>query len=827
MKAGMARQPDARRGFAEIPADRSAAVARGAVMRRVGLAGLVLGAAIGITRLPPMRLSLGSAYLAQAREVGVYRLTSDQPVRFTLAPEQRKLRILVNLDLPKEAADQQPAPLVIRLRIPEDDRDETFPLEAFPALSGEGKPTAFYLGEPVRPSRTRELAVDRDRGDPATVELGLVEPAPGSASVRLLVTAERSPISARMLASKDDERERLAAVAGPLAWDEMGEDLQAELLSRVWVRAAALPGTESRRLYLLDQPRAPPAPRPEPADEIGPGRALAYTLRGPGVLEIEPQDADLTGDAHVLDASGARRRHTVGTRRGERLSVPVPKGLATVRLTARSPAAVRAYASSSKMVVPPAQARRGADGRLGLFPAWTFQRSARLLAGQAPPVAFDVAGRGGSELRLTAAPVCRPGDEQVAAQVTWRALDGGGKVLAEGRWSVESRPAPEDRIDEDPAAVPGQPVVGYLWVPPAADRLELRASHPVDLVAASPGYDADPATSPGLSDGVTLRYAPRERLAWFPIQPAGAGDLARAGRITRIRRAVRLDLVPDRPPPAGPAQGLPPVSIAPRFELIAPGDADDARSLGSWFEVPLDRSISFTVSRPQGGSGRARIAPTLLYSSPPGVVGRPLIISVDDRPGARTPVFASRGKIPLPLLAPGEHDLRVESEGRIKLFLDQRIAGAAVFRNFDVYELRPGREIDVRLTKPAASRSLGVVVYFDGRPPSGARLTAVIDGGQRNTTPGVVFPQRTTLRRAFPLVARPAPTAFYLNRPAGNVHVSDPVFIPLLADLEPGAHRVSVAVTGARSATFVRFFAYGAPIKERFSHMSRLLADEE
>jgi hypothetical protein len=167
--------------------------------------------------------------------------------------------------------------------------------------------------------------------------------------------------------------------------------------------------------------------------------------------------------------------------------------------------------------------------------------------------------------------------------------------------------------------------------------------------------------------------------------------------------------------------------------------------------------------------------------------------------------------------------LRVDLAARARLFLDRPIAGAHPFRSLSVYELRAGGPLRVRIPKRAGSRSLGVVLYFDGHPPEDATLEAVVDRGQRQARPGTLSLERTSLRRTLPITVAPLEGALHLNRgDAGGTWVSAPVYVPLHDDLQPGVHQVSLAVRGARVRSFARFFAYGARTRERLAHFNQL-----
>ncbi len=793
-------------------------------MRRALAVAAVLAAGLAIARAPLIRPSPGGALLAAAREVAVYRL-GPGPARFSLPPGQRSFRLLLNLDLAPDAPVEG-IPYAVRVEIPEDAFGATFALLATPARDPRGAPAAFYLGEALAPSRTREVAVERARDGAATAVVSLASPAGATASVRLLTLEARPPFARDVLLGRlgAEGRVRLAASLGPLDWDHLGEPARQDLLARRWVRAAAEAGSPARRLYLLGSPAPTREPR-LPGEEVGAGRAAAFTVRGPGTLHLLAAAGPLQGEARLLAAGGASTAVPLDLGPGERASLPIGPELATVRVSAGVPSRVQAVGDPG-MAVDPLRARGLPDGEAVLEPLWSVESVPLAQPEPAPPLAWDLAGRGGAEVRLSARVLLGSANEETPFRLRWRALDGRGEALAGGEILLSARPAPEDRVDGEPFLVPAQPAYAYLWPPSSAERLEIRADRAVALGLSSPGFAPDPFAGPrpGFAASVVQRFHREERPAWFRVRPLDEAGLEAAGRLVRLRSAVRLEQVPEPPPVPPEAESFEPTGGPPRLLLLAPAPPGAApRDRGCWWPFPAGAEIPVRLAPPPGSPPGARVQPTLLYAGEAGLAGREALVVVDGRPVARLPIVSSRGLAALPFLSPGTRRLRVDPGAPARLFLDRPVEGSPFYRAHGVYEISDGAVLRVRLPKGSGSRSLGVALYFDGRPSPQARLEARIDGGRRRPRTGTASTGWTRLERLSPLRAEPAPGALYLNRAGATIWASAPVFVPLHDDLRPGVHEIAVALRGAGARAFARFFGYGADgPAERVGHFSEI-----
>ena len=298
-----------------------------------------------------------------------------------------------------------------------------------------------------------------------------------------------------------------------------------------------------------------------------------------------------------------------------------------------------------------------------------------------------------------------------------------------------------------------------------------------------------------------------------------------------LRSALRLEEAPKPSGPPSEAESIEPLGGFPRLLLVAPaavapgasGPAVEAPGRGNWWSILPGVETVIVLAPPAGSAADARVQPSLLYAGEPALAGREALVTVDGRAVSRPLLVSRRGQLVLPFLPAGRRRLRVDPGAPARVFVDQPAPGAALYHAYGTFELEAGAPLRVRLPKGAAPRSLGVTLYFDGRPSPQARLVARIDGGVRAARAGSTSLGWTGLERQAPVRAAAAEGAFYLNRTAGPVWMAEPIFIPLHDDLRPGDHEVAVSVQNAGSRVFVRFFAYGAAgPAEHVSHVHEI-----
>ena len=797
----------------------------------------MLGLAIVIARLPPPRLTAGGVELATAREVATYVLTA-QPVRIPIPAGQRLLRVLTNLDLPA-GAPATGTPYLLSLRMPEDARAEIFPLLAVPARDSAGAPAAIYLGEAMVPAQTREVGLLRDRALATTLEVSLVAPAGTSAdgpraSLRVLLLGDRPPWSlqdalARQAAhrwpSTSDTAHEPALSAH--AWQlDLAPDEQRARLSQRWMRASAVNGTATRRLYFIARAASPPrAPRPR-GTPIAAGMTVAYTVQGPGTLHLLA-DGPLGTNVRILDESGTERSRELTLAADHRVSLAIAAGLSTVRVQSTTSARVIAIGSAPSMLVSPAglgtEGDRDQDqgGEVDVTPSWNRLEAVRLGATMAPrgPVSWDLLGRPLAPLRLVAW-LPWDGDRQEgrtrSIDVRYRLRDGAGRTIGAGVLRGEVTSAPEDRSFDDSPRALSTSIAGVLWPPARSARLELEADHETLVTVSSPGHPPapDPEGRPAL---VRLLHAPAERPRWYRVDPDLGADPGADQRAAQLAFPQRLERQPAPGLPA-PGESMAARGDRPQVALLVPAPPGWLGPSAFW---PLATGHATAVragARDESGVEAAPAKGTLLYTTRRGsshsVAGRSATLTIDGRRGGALRLFSGRGQLPLPPLSAGHHQLRIDAPSELQLFVDLPVAGARGLRRISAYRLAPARTIETRWSagaSPSTPSSFGVAVYSEGPVGPGARLELRIDGGRPAIVPGVLTATHTDGTRVVPLAFAHVPAALMLGRQGDSIWSAPPVIVPMAADLRPGRHRVSIVMRGAARAVLVRLFRLGAP----------------
>lgn len=806
-------------------------------MRRLLLVALILMASLLIARGPTIHPSFTLAALAGARETAAYRIDA-KGVRFPLSPGARRLRILINIDLAPNTAPEGVG-FVLRIRIPEEHSEERFALVGMPRARRDGTPAAFYLGEPASPAWTREIAIERQQSIDATLEVSLLEPEGAHGSVRVLAETERPPLFADLLARRSGpvERNQLASSLGPLDWDQLPDDLQADLLKRHWARIAATPEAALRRLYIAGAPAPLSRPEPPVGDLVEAGQIAAYTAQGPSTLRLFAAGSPLRGSVDLLQADGQHRVVPLALEAGDRLDLALGPHLTTARVKVSEQSQIMAVVSDSKPAMANARLEARADGEWGLHPAVGLERNPRAEPAPSAPVVYDLRGREGRELHLTVRLKAHPDDGPTTAHVRWTMRDEARRVLASGALTQALSPALEDRIDEAPGLVPTEPAKAYLWPPPSASTLEIASDPPALIAVDSPAFAplADEPRDPEQKPVAVLRHAPVERPLWFRVRPINEDELHASGRVERLRNAIRLDRLPPHAPPIAGAVALEPLEKPPKFSLLAPGKPDASLpALGVWWPLPNGVASTVHFEPPPGSSPGVRLPWHLLYLGDASSAKHEAAIVVDSGEATRAMLFTSRGTLAFAPASAGAHRVEVTIAKKratagpaLRLFVDRPTGSGAPYRFFGVYPLRSGKRATLRLHKSAGTRSLGAVLYFDGSPGENARLEVTVDGGHRAPPASRFSRLRSRLTRVLPIRADALPGASYLNRKTGGVWGSTALFVGLADDLPAGHHLVAVALKGTNARAFVRFFSYGDPQSkpERFSAFGEFRSD--
>ena len=790
--------------------------------------GVVLGA-VALIRRWPLPIDRSSIEIAGAREVVAYALGADV-LTMSLPPGSTLYKILTNLDLPADVAPEG-IPYVVRVRVPEDGRDDEFALLGRPARDAAGKATAFFRDRAGAPARTTVLTLQRISSRPATLQLSLQIPggraALGQGSLRVFVAHERM--------GQERGAPPVDSVGG-VALEDLAPDVRAAFASRSWHRLPARSKSPTRTMFLpaADAPR----PDPDPGELVGAGAVLAATMKGPGTVDVQADPGLPAAWAQVLCASGSERSFALVLPAQGQASVPIGKGLCTLRIAAaKAPVAARVRLTASRpgMILTTAATTgtgrdEGTNDDTNLGPRWSWQSVARAQP-DGDPVAFLAAGRQQAAFALTARVALGPrlaAGTGAAALLRWRFVDLHGAALAQGKATIDATAAPEDRLDEiEGRGLVSRPTTFYLWPPRAAHRLLLDADRATVVSAGSPGFDDDRAEPPAawgpMGDGMVLRHGPLERQAFYAVRALNAADLQRQGRLERFAGALRLERAAAHAKPVSAAVSLSPRRDGGRFEVLLPLDrAAPAQRPGRLWAVRREHDEEINVPRPQGTSGAARVPTTLLYEVRRPSGRQPLLVHLDGQIVGRASLLGARGQVVLPPLPVGRHRLRVDLASEARLFINQPVAAALSFRRSQIYRFAAGAAA-VAVPKARAARALGTVVYLDGPPPHGRAggLDVVVEGGvRRSPRQGGASAAYTRLRRHQRLDFLRAPGAVTLNRTSGEIWASRPIFIPLGDDLGAGSHLVSLRPRGLGSRPMVRFFSYGGtPVNRINQHV--------
>jgi hypothetical protein len=549
-------------------------------------------------------------------------------------------------------------------------------------------------------------------------------------------------------------------------------------------------------------------------------------VQGPGTLRLFAAGTPVTGTVELLQADGRLRGQPLNLKAGDRLDLALGSQLTTARVRVDQQSRIVAVISDKRLAIATARLEPRSDGEWVLHPAVGLEQTPRAEPEPAPPVVYDLRGREGSVLHVSARLKARPDQQPITSHVRWTMRDEQRRVVASGALSQALSPAPEDRIDDEPGAVPSEPATAYLWPPPSASTLELTADPPALIAVDSPGF-VPPVEQPLDTGPTSLRHAPRERPLWFRVRPSNEDELLASGRIQPLRSAVRLERAAPHQPPALQAETLDPLQKPARFTVLVPAKSDGQPSeLGLWWPLPDGVASKVRFDRPPGSSPGARLPWNLLYLGDSSRSAREAAIRVDTGEATRATLFTTRGTLALAPTTPGVHLVSVTLAGKrahprpvARLFVDRPTGSPSQFRSFRVFPLRAGARATVRLRKNAQTRSLGAVLYFDDAPGAHASLVVTVDGGQR-TVPVTRFSRlRSRLTRVLPIHAEPLQGASYLDRSTVGVWGSTPLFVGLADDLPAGDHLVAVALKGTKARAFVRFFSYGGPQSkpERFS----------
>lgn len=716
-----------------------------------------------------------STGLLTARELSAVRLGAEA-ITFPLPEESTRVRVLVNLELPPEVPGRD-FQLVVQTPA---GTEERFPLRA-QARSGSGATTGFVLGEAVVPAATREVFLGLAPGGGA-LSLRL-EPPELRAAVRVLVERPRPALARQVLEGRLDEgrRERLAAHLGSLPWDALSEGQRRQLLDTRWSRLAPTGEVPRRRLF-LKPPEAGLAPAtPPPGVTVSPAHPLAWTVEGPGVLELHALEAPVELDVRLASPAGPGISHLLRLTAGQAESVAVPAGLASLVIAAGSESRLTMVASGLRSVE--------GEPLEGTLPP--SESKARLV--EVGPTAAEWEVDGAQTLQLETRLPCGAGGE-AREVLSLSALDAAGRSVAERRWPVAAAAGPS-LLSREPLLVVSEARRTILHLPASTRRLRISAEARAFVGLLSAAREGGEGSPPQRSPLQLQRSASPPR--WWRLAPSGELALLAAGRLLTVHSPLMLQPAPSRAKPAQ-TSSLQPLGDPPRWRVLQAAATASVKAT-RWWSLG-EGAVKLAVGSPS----TLRLA--YLADAAPGAV--PLAL---DGVEQRAPALAARGEVPLGPVAAGAHALRVDAPAGSRLWVNQPAAGRPLFREFQLVGLEPAAPLRYRVvTQGRGSTRVALVVTGD-QPAPGAQLEVEVDEGHPFSPAAFTLSrERTFSRREHPLQLEPIDGVF-LTHSSPMMLAAAPVFVHLADDLAAGPHQLTLRLRGTSHRLYLRVFSWNEP----------------
>ena len=655
-----------------------------------------------------------------------------------------------------------------------------FPLRAH-GRSSAGTTTGFVLGEAVVPAATREVFLGVPAGGGA-VSVRL-EPPELRGAVRVLVERPRPALARQVLEGRLDEgrRARLAAHLGSLPWDALSDEQRQDLLDTRWSRLA--PGGEvpRRRLFLRPLEHGPAAAPPPAGVTVEPAHPLAWTVQGPGVLELHALDAPVELDLRLASPASPGVSRQLRLNPGQAESIAVPEGLASLNVAA---------ATQSRVTLE-ARGLRDVEGEPleGTMPP--SESRARFV--EVSPTVAEWEVDGAQTLQLEARLPCDAGGE-ASRVLSLTALDAAGRSVAERRWPVTAAPGPS-RLPGEPLQLVSDARRTILHLPASTRRLRVSAEARAFVALQSASQDAG-AVRPSPRTALQLaRSASPPR--WWRLAPARELELLETGKLVTVHSPLQLEPAARRAKPAQ-TSALQPLGDPPRWRVLQAAATASAEAARWWALGP--GPVKLAVDRPS----TLRLA--YLADLAPGSL--PLSL---DGVEQRAPAPTARGELPLGPVSAGAHALRVEVPPGSRLWVNQPAAGRPLFREFQLAGLEPEAPLRYRVvTQGHGSTRVAFAVTGD-QPAPGAQLEVEVDDGHPFSPAALTLSrERTFARRAHPLQLEPIDGVF-LTRSSASMLASPPVFVHLADDLAAGPHQLTVRLRGTSHRLYVRVFSWNEP----------------
>jgi hypothetical protein len=434
-------------------------------------------------------------------------------------------------------------------------------------------------------------------------------------------------------------------------------------------------------------------------------------------------------------------------------------------------------------------------------------------------VCWRTDGEGDDLSRTTRLDVRLLGDAATSAEaveVRYRFLDAEGRAIAEGAARVASTWSDFEFVEVRPetSASTTEPVPLYLVAPPRAVSLCAATTTGAVLRALTPTPDEDaldPVYAEHVSEEVRWRYAPMRWRPWLPLRALAHAELESASRATLLIAQSRLEL-PARADGSSAAERhyteLQPFGRPPRERILEQVE-DTARGPSELF-VETPRAPIDVV-----GGGDASAARAVYWLEEGAEIGGELTIVSGAETLLRTVLRARSGALSFGPLGPAPQPLRAlgPSSARVFVAASPVRAGLPRFALRTAFALLPAAPL--RVSTPARSRSLWVVVYARGTAPLGDLvLRARVDGGSPERRVGVPLTSVGRAERAWTVPGSTEPPALFLDRRDLGGLRPRIVRIPLGADLAETRHLVDVWLeVGAAGSVFARLLVETAGVE--------------
>ncbi len=780
---------------------------------------------------------------ADAERVFYYRIDDHWSARFPVAPGTPVVKLITHAVLPAGAPYDPSAQVAYAVRVRVLAGGRALSDRVLHAVSRQSKAdrrgdtwlheSAFVRDGSLQLADDRVLLVTLPSGDtPLDLEI-LPAGTAGDVLVRAYAFAPRS-VTARQQREKvlsEREREALVERSTWLPWPLVPS---AERFARLRLRYQRLSAQGERDVnYQLRTVydtgfRAPASEqRGGQPDLIDANRGQAVDVVGPAMLAVEVSRPGSTPGPAAVDIAdvspglpvAARIDLPAGTPRVQ-AALGIGPGLHSLRATTTSSdplALVITGAPESPLAASRflADGRRAAVADVRRFPVYLTGDAALPVVAAVPDATAASARIVRIDARLVAPAEGAPAPS--SARIEAELVDAAGAVTAHMARDLTASPAPFERLERADGAVllVSQPVSSRIIVPAGAAQITFHADAPVALrlyAYAPTEWALEPPYADVAIGDLRWRYAPLAARSWLPVHPENRAALERAGRRALLAGAARL-VAPDDEAEGGHGRAVAPtVAVRPRgaperqtvLDPVSPeayGDAVAAWPIGSLTRLSPSRATRVVADRRT--AGRARIH----YRAERAAVGKTLVVRVDGAVAARSRVAASRGRLRLRSLAPGEHSVTIEG-AEVEAWIDRPPAAgepAAIARLRTVYALDSRLTVPVRRRAGQATALDAVIYYPDPAAAPGVRLRAVIGGTRAARVTSRLVAHITRLDRTLSLPPANRRRAAELVDAPGEAGYPRVIAVPIGDDLSVGTHLVDLTrVSGPR--LWVRFF---------------------